>query len=66
MPELLLRLLWLMVLLGIIVSMLLKLLPRFFQANLVDQMLLLPIAAVFALEPTGLLETVKRTFWRWF
>jgi hypothetical protein len=66
MPELLLRLLWLLVLLGIIVSMLLKLLPWFFQANLVDQMLLLPIAAVFALEPFGLAEIVKRTFWRWF
>jgi hypothetical protein len=65
-PELLLRLLWLMVLLGIIVSMLLKLLPWFFQANLVDQMLMLPIAAAFALEPLGLAEIVKRTFWRWF
>ena len=65
-PELLLRLLWLLVLLGIFASMLLKLLPMFYQANLVDQMLMLPIAAIFALEPFGLAEMVKSVFWRWF
>ncbi|HCC36234.1 MAG TPA: hypothetical protein DEQ14_00685 [Treponema sp.] len=64
-PELLLRLLWLLVLLGIVVSMLLKLLPWFFQANLVDEMLMLPIALILALEPFGLKDFVGRIFWRW-
>jgi len=63
--DLLLRILWLLVLLGIIVSMLLKLLPCFWQNNLVDELLLLPIAAILALEPTGLKELFGRIFWRW-
>jgi len=63
--ELLLRLLWILVLLGIVVSMLLKLLPWFWQANLVDEMLMLPIVLILALEPTGLKELIGRIFWRW-
>ena len=63
--ELLLRLLWLLVLLGIVVSMLLKLLPWFWQANLVDEMLMLPIVLILALEPLGLKELIGRVFWRW-
>jgi len=63
--ALLLRLLWILVLLGIVVSMLLKLLPWFWQANLVDEMLMLPIVLILALEPTGLKELIGRIFWRW-
>jgi hypothetical protein len=65
-PELLLRLLWLLVLLGICASMLLKLLPWFWQDNIVDEMLMLPIVLVLALEPLGLKELLGRVFWRWF
>jgi hypothetical protein len=64
-PELLLRILWLLVLLGIFASMLLKLFPWFWQRNLVDEMLMLPIALVLALEPFGLRELLGRVFWRW-
>jgi hypothetical protein len=64
-PELLLRILWLLVVLGIFASMLLKLLPWFWQRNLVDEMLMLPIALVLALEPFGLRELLGRVFWRW-
>jgi len=64
--DFLLRLLWMLVVLGIFVSMLLKLLPWFWQANLVDQMLMLPIALVFAFEPLGFRELLGRVFWRWF
>ena len=63
--EIKLRILWLLVLLGIVVSMLLKLLPWFWQANLVDEMLLLPIVLILALEPVGLKELLGRVFWRW-
>ena len=63
--ELMLRLLWLLVLLGIVVSMLLKLLPWFWQANLVDIVLFLPIISILALEPSGLKALFGRIFWRW-
>jgi hypothetical protein len=63
--EIALRLLWLLVLLGIIVSMLLKPLPNFWQANLVDEMLLLPIALILSLEPIGLKDSIGRIFRRW-
>ncbi|MDR1574994.1 MAG: DUF4105 domain-containing protein [Treponema sp.] len=56
----LLRLLWLLTALGVFVSMLVKLLPQFWQQNLTDQMLILPIALVFALEPSGLRELPDR------
>ncbi|MDR0583846.1 MAG: DUF4105 domain-containing protein [Treponema sp.] len=58
--EALLRLLWLLTALGIFVSMLVKLLPQFWQQNLTDQMLMLPIALVFALEPSGLHKALVR------
>jgi hypothetical protein len=64
-PETLLRLLWLLVALGIFLSMLIKLSPGFWQQNLTDQMLLLPIALTLALEPTGLRQILERIFWRW-
>jgi len=63
--EFMLRLLWLAVVLGIFVSMLIKLSPRFWQDNLVDQMLMLPIALVLSLEPAGLRRMIERIFWRW-
>jgi ABC-type uncharacterized transport system permease subunit len=63
--EAVLRLLWLLVALGIFASMLIKLLPWFWQQNLTDQMLMLPIALVLSLEPLGLRETLSRIFWRW-
>jgi hypothetical protein len=63
--ELLIRLLWLLCALGIFASMLIKLLPQFWQQNLVDQMLMLPIALVISLEPVGLKRMLRRIFWRW-
>ena len=63
--DALLRLLWLVVALGIFGSMLIKLLPWFWQDNLTDQMLMLPIALTLALEPSGLREALSRIFWRW-
>jgi hypothetical protein len=59
-PGALLRLLWLLTALGIFISMLIKLLPAFWQQNLTDQMLMLPIALVCALEPAGLREIRDR------
>jgi hypothetical protein len=64
-PEIMLRVLWFLVLLGLVVSMLLKLLPWFYQANLVDQMLMLPIVLVLCFEPFGTKELMERVFWRW-
>jgi len=58
--EFYLRLLWLMVVLGIFVSMLVKLTPWFWQDNLTDQMLMLPIALVLLLEPAGLKVILRR------
>jgi hypothetical protein len=63
--EFTLRLLWLLVTLGIFISMLIKLFPWFWQQNLPDQMLMLPIALLLALEPIGLKRMIERIFWRW-
>ena len=63
--EFTLRLLWLLTALGIFVSMLIKLSPRFWQQNLTDQMLMLPISLLLALEPAGLRRMLRRIFWRW-
>jgi len=60
----LLRLLWLLAALGVFASMLIKLLPQFRQQNLTDQMLMLPIALVFALQPVGLREQLSLIFRR--
>ena len=57
--EALLRLVWLLCALGIGASMLIKVLPWFWQQNLTDQMLMLPIALILALEPAGLGELLK-------
>ena len=63
--EFTLRLLWLLAAVGIFVSMLIKLLPWFWQQNLTDQMLILPIALALSLEPVGLKRMIERVFWRW-
>ncbi|MDR2942345.1 MAG: DUF4105 domain-containing protein [Treponema sp.] len=60
--EALLRLIWLITALGIIISMLIKLLPAFYQQNLTDQMLILPFALLFAFQPVGLREVLNRFF----
>jgi hypothetical protein len=65
-PEFLLKVLWLLVLLGLFLSMLIKLFPGFYQQNLVDQMLFLPIALILCLEPWGIRRILERIFWRWF
>jgi hypothetical protein len=63
--EFMLRLLWLLVVVGIVISMLIKLSPRFWQDNMTDQMLMLPIALALSLEPAGLRRMIERIFWRW-
>ena len=63
--ESLLRLIWLTSVLGVFLSMTIKLLPWFWQQNLTDQMLLLPVALTLSLEPLGLREVLGRIFWRW-
>ena len=63
--DTILRILWLLVLLGIVVSMLLKLLPWFWQANLTDELFMLPFVLILALEPFGFREFIGRIFWRW-
>ncbi|MCL2762196.1 MAG: DUF4105 domain-containing protein [Treponema sp.] len=63
--ECMLRLLWLLVALGILVSMVIKLFPSFWQQNLTDQMLMLPIALVLSLEPASLKRMMQRILWRW-
>jgi hypothetical protein len=60
--DALLRIVWLLTVLGIFISMLIKLFPPFYQQNLTDQMLMLPIALVFALQPAGLRQTLDRYF----
>ncbi|MDR3020443.1 MAG: DUF4105 domain-containing protein [Treponema sp.] len=49
--DVILRLIWLLSVIGVFISMLLKLLPWIWQQNLTDQMLILPIALVFTLQP---------------
>jgi hypothetical protein len=61
----LLRLIWLLSVLGVFISMLIKLLPQYWQQNLTDQMLMLPIALIFALQPAGLGYLMKKFFKRW-
>ena len=58
------RLIWLLAALGIFVSMAIKLLPAFYQQNLTDQMLMLPISLVFTLQPVGLREVIDKYLYR--
>ncbi len=55
-----LRLLWLIAAAGVLVSVLLNLLPGIYQQNLGDQLLFLPLALTFALQPVGLREIVQK------
>ena len=57
-----LRLLWLVTVIGIFISMFIKLLPWFYQDNLTDQMLMLPIALVFTFQPAGLRSVIEKYF----
>jgi len=54
------RILWLLTVLGIFLSMAIKILPAFYQQNLTDQMLMLPISLLFALQPVGLKEVLDK------
>jgi len=63
--ELALRLLWLLAVLGIIVSMIINLFPAHYQDNLPFQLLVLPIALALSLEPKGLKKMLHCFFWRW-
>jgi hypothetical protein len=54
------RLIWLLTLIGVLISIFIKLFPGFYQQNLTDQMLILPIALVFTFQPVGLKETAQR------
>jgi hypothetical protein len=58
--NLALRIIWLIVVLGILISMLIKLFPPFYQKNLTDQMLFLPLALVFIFHPAGLNEIKQK------
>jgi hypothetical protein len=58
--DVLLRIIWLLTVIGIFIYMAIKLLPWFWQDNLVDQLLMLPIALTFSLQPVGLKETIHK------
>jgi len=58
----LLRIIWLLCVLGVIFSMLINLLPPFYQKNLTEQLLMLPIAVVFAFQPVGLNQFLEKYF----
>ena len=60
--DFLIRFIWLLTVIGIFISMLIKLLPGFYQSNLVDQMLMLPIALTFTFQPVGLEGVVNKYF----
>jgi len=57
--EVSLRFLWFLVVLGIIVSMLIKSLPMFWQRNFPCQILMLPVALTLLLEPSGLRRMIR-------
>lgn len=54
------RLIWLITLLGIFISMAINLFPAFFQKNLTDKALFLPLALVFTFHQAGLKEIKNR------
>ena len=55
-----LRIIWLCALLGVLISMAINIFPHFYQKNLTDQMLFLPIILVFSFHPAGLQEILQR------
>jgi len=48
--EKLLRIIWLLTAVGIVISMIIKLFPWFYQQNLTDQLLMLPISIIFTIQ----------------
>ncbi|MCL2184266.1 MAG: DUF4105 domain-containing protein [Treponema sp.] len=60
----LLRIVWLLTVLGVFISMIIKLFPGFYQQNLTDQMLILPIALVFTFQPVGLRPFISKYLFR--
>lgn len=60
-PETCIMVLWLLVLLGVFASMMLKLTPWLWQDNLAQQLLMLPIALVLSLGHGGLKKALNRT-----
>ncbi|MDR2542496.1 MAG: DUF4105 domain-containing protein [Treponema sp.] len=67
----LLRLLWLMTVIGIFISMVVKIFPScpinntgFYQQNLAEQMLMLPLALLFTFQPVGLKACLEKIFMR--
>jgi len=62
-PELAIRTIWFLSALGVTASMLMRLSSRFWQDNLTDQLLVLPLALVLSLEPAGLKRVLGRVFW---
>ena len=62
--ELSLRILWLLSVIGIIISMIINIFPAHRQDNLPYQLLTLPIALALSLEPQGLKKMFHWFFWR--
>jgi hypothetical protein len=58
--DALLRLVWLLTVIGILISMIIKLFPPFYQQNQTDQLLMLPIALLFTLHPAGLRDVWEK------
>jgi len=60
--DFLLRLIWLLSVTGILLSMIIKVFPWFYQDNITDQLLMLPIALVFTFQPVGLRAVIDKYF----
>jgi hypothetical protein len=58
--NVLLRLVWFLTVFGILIAAILNLFPPFYQKNLTDKMLFLPIALVFTFHPAGLTDVLKK------
>jgi len=56
----LIRIIWILCVLGIFISMIIKILPQVFHDNLADQMLMLPLALLFAFQPVGFKEFIQK------
>ena len=63
--EIALRVLWLLSVIGIIISLIINIFPAHRQDNLPYQLLMLPIALTLSLEPKGLKKMFHWFFWRW-
>jgi hypothetical protein len=54
------RLVWAVTVLGILISLFIKVFPPFWQQNLTDQMFMLPISLTFVFHPLGLGDLFKK------